>query len=88
VEQGRCTLTSCSPKQKKKACAKLVVQVEVVSDAVDIVLGVRLPEKAFYRARAEVLMGLSIEQVKVGMRVCLECLQVSDGVYLGQLPRC
>jgi hypothetical protein len=37
----------------------------VVSDALDTLLGVRLPTKAFYGARAEALAALSIDQVKV-----------------------
>ncbi|KAF5838721.1 hypothetical protein DUNSADRAFT_2346 [Dunaliella salina] len=39
-------------------------EVEVVSDAMEIVLGTRLPEKAFYGSRARTLMQLSINEVK------------------------
>lgn len=40
-------------------------QVEVVSDAMEIVLGARLPEKAFYGSRARVLTQLDLDDVKV-----------------------
>lgn len=41
-------------------------QVEMTSDIVQQVLGVRLPRKAFHGARAATLVQLSMEETKVG----------------------
>ncbi len=57
-------------------CARTYSQVEVISDAVDLSLGFRLPPKAFYDSRGRDLARLSVEQVKVRPDTMCVCVCV------------
>ncbi len=54
--------TRIRPNPNPNPCA---AQVEVVNDVVDALMGIKLPPKAFYGARARALAALPLDQAKV-----------------------